>query len=113
LAVAVNNKIDYSVVDCSAGGRLLVAKDLIGSLAETIGQKLTEVATFKGADLVGTTYRHPLYDRVSQVVEGGEYITTESGTGLVHTAPGHGQEDYQTGEEERPRAVSLYLVTES
>jgi isoleucyl-tRNA synthetase len=97
LAVAVNLKIDYSVVECSGGGKLLVAKDLIASLAKTIGQELTEVACFKGADLVGTTYQHPLYDRVSAVVEGGEYITTESGTGLVHTAPGHGQEDYQTG----------------
>jgi len=86
LAVAVNLKIDYAVVECSGGGKLLVAKDLIASLAETIGQELTEVACFKGAELVGTTYQHPLYDLVSAVVEGGEYITTESGTGLVHTA---------------------------
>jgi isoleucyl-tRNA synthetase len=42
-------------------------------------------------------YRHPLADRESEVVVGGDYITTESGTGLVHTAPGHGQEDYITG----------------
>ena len=54
-------------------------------------------ATFLGNELAGTTYQHPLYDRVSAVVEGGDYITTESGTGLVHTAPGHGQEDYLTG----------------
>ena len=39
--------------------------------------------------------RHPLFDRVSPVVVGGDYITTDSGTGLVHTAPGHGQDDYQ------------------
>ena len=38
---------------------------------------------------VGTTYTHPLAGRSSMVVEGGDYITTESGTGLVHTAPGH------------------------
>merc|ERR1719199_250982 len=42
-------------------------------------------------------YTHPLIGRESPVVAGGDYITTESGTGLVHTAPGHGQEDYQTG----------------
>lgn len=47
--------------------------------------------------MIGTTYSHPLYDRQSPVLAGGDYITTESGTGLVHTAPGHGQEDYQTG----------------
>lgn len=55
------------------------------------------VATFPGSDLVGTTYQHPLYKRISPVLAGGDYITTESGTGLVHTAPGHGQEDYLTG----------------
>ena len=47
--------------------------------------------------MVGTTYKHPLYDRTSPILAGGDYITTESGTGLVHTAPGHGQEDYITG----------------
>lgn len=52
---------------------------------------------YRGADLEGCQYRHPLFDRVSPVVVGGDYITTESGTGLVHTAPGHGQEDYQVG----------------
>ena len=41
------------------------------------------VATFKGKDLVGTTYRHPLCERVSEVIAGGDYITTDSGTGLV------------------------------
>lgn len=61
------------------------------------GEKFEVLATLKGSDLVGTTYTHPLYPRTSPVLEGGDYITTESGTGLVHTAPGHGQEDYQTG----------------
>lgn len=42
-------------------------------------------------------YQHPLCERISEVVVGGDYITTEAGTGLVHTAPGHGQEDYVTG----------------
>jgi isoleucyl-tRNA synthetase len=53
------------------------------------------LATLKGSALAGCTYTHPLYDRTSPCVVGGDYITTESGTGLVHTAPGHGQEDYQ------------------
>lgn len=55
------------------------------------------LCTLKGEDIIGTTYTHPLYERNSPVLAGGDYITTESGTGLVHTAPGHGQEDYQTG----------------
>jgi isoleucyl-tRNA synthetase len=48
--------------------------------------------------LAGLIYRHPLLDRTSPVVIGGEYITTESGTGLVHTAPGHGVDDFHTGQ---------------
>lgn len=45
----------------------------------------------------GVRYIHPIDNRECPVVIGGDYITTESGTGLVHTAPGHGQEDYVTG----------------
>lgn len=54
-------------------------------------------ATLTGEALSGTKYRHPLAGRESEVVLGGDYITVESGTGLVHTAPGHGQDDYVTG----------------
>lgn len=61
------------------------------------GEAFEIVTTMPGSDLIGTTYTHPLYDRNSPVLAGGDYITTESGTGLVHTAPGHGQEDYLTG----------------
>ncbi|MEH2380252.1 MAG: isoleucine--tRNA ligase [Nostoc sp.] len=76
---------------------LIVAADLVERLSSTLGVKLTLKATFKGNDLEHTTYRHPLFDRESPIVVGGDYITTESGTGLVHTAPGHGQEDYIVG----------------
>jgi len=61
------------------------------------GELFTVLATMTGDDIVGTMYSHPLYDRKSPVLAGGDYITTEAGTGLVHTAPGHGQEDYLTG----------------
>jgi isoleucyl-tRNA synthetase len=65
--------------------------------AKTLETKLTVVSTIKGEALEHCTYRHPLYDRESEVVIGGDYVTTESGTGLVHTAPGHGLEDYGVG----------------
>ena len=61
------------------------------------GESFEILTTLRGEDLIGTSYTHPLYERNSPVLAGGDYITTESGTGLVHTAPGHGQEDYQTG----------------
>jgi len=102
LAVAVNAELDYAVLSHpSLHHKLIVAKALASSVSSRLGlpegEEASIVGVLKGADLEGTTYRHPLYDRVSKVVIGGDYITTESGTGLVHTAPGHGQEDYLTG----------------
>ena len=114
MAVAVNADLTYAIVHHPTTGKLVVAEDLVAALAKTMklgsdagkdsgdsgsseGRGFEILGTLSGADLVGTTYKHPLYDRVSPVVAGGDYITTESGTGLVHTAPGHGQEDYQTG----------------
>ncbi|EFN52326.1 hypothetical protein CHLNCDRAFT_36907 [Chlorella variabilis] len=105
LAVAVNADLQYAVVEVQGDlpegwtvRRLIVAADLADSLAEKFGIALTTLCTVKGAELEGCSYRHPLFDRTSPVVAGGDYITTESGTGLVHTAPGHGQEDYQVGQ---------------
>ena len=74
---------------------LIVAHDLIERLSEKLGTPLTLLGTVTGAQLAGCQYKHPLFERTSPVVIGGDYITTESGTGLVHTAPGHGTEDYQ------------------
>ncbi|QMS91303.1 isoleucine--tRNA ligase [Nostoc edaphicum CCNP1411] len=106
LAVAVNADLNYAVVEVSHPEAetqcnfkyLIVAADLVERLSSTLGVELTVKATFKGSDLEHTTYRHPLFDRESPIVVGGDYITTESGTGLVHTAPGHGQEDYIVGQ---------------
>ena len=101
LAVAVNPDLSYSVVKHEKTGRLIVATDLASNLAKKFdlpeGEAFEILATMPGSDLLGTTYAHPLYERKSPVLAGGDYITTESGTGLVHTAPGHGQEDYLTG----------------
>ncbi|PSB19724.1 isoleucine--tRNA ligase [Phormidesmis priestleyi ULC007] len=102
LAVSVNPDLVYSVVEVGADfpskfKYLIVAKDLIDRLSETLGTTLTEKATMMGRLLEHCTYRHPLCDRQSEIVIGGDYVTTDSGTGLVHTAPGHGQEDYQVG----------------
>jgi isoleucyl-tRNA synthetase len=107
MAVAVNANIDYCVVEHPqlAGSRLVVAKELAPKLASKLlvpeGGTVPQfqvLHTFKGKALEGTTYRHPFAGRESRVVIGGEYITTESGTGLVHTAPGHGVEDFAVGQ---------------
>lgn len=120
-AVAVNSKLQYAVVevhsnsaDTSASSvnkekrlgnvlkemgnlHLVVALDLVPTLEAKWGVKLTVKASLTGAELENCRYVHPVESRECPVVIGGDYITTESGTGLVHTAPGHGQEDYVTG----------------
>jgi isoleucyl-tRNA synthetase len=102
LAVAVNPDLVYSVVEVGENNPtkfkyLLVAKDLIESLAEKLGTTLEPKGSAMGKLLEHCTYKHPLFDRISEIIIGGDYITTDAGTGLVHTAPGHGQEDYIVG----------------
>ncbi|MGD1857251.1 MAG: isoleucine--tRNA ligase [Leptolyngbyaceae cyanobacterium] len=107
VAVAVNSDLTYTVVEVASGAPfkyLIVGKDLIDTLAGVFGSELTAKVDINGADLAGSTYHHPLYkkentfNRESPIVIGGDYITTESGTGLVHTAPGHGMEDFSVGQ---------------
>ena len=78
-----------------AARRLVVAEDLAEALAAKLGVRLRVLGALTGGQLAGCRYRHPLLPREGPVVVGGDYITTDSGSGLVHTAPGHGQEDYQ------------------
>ncbi|HIK46125.1 MAG TPA: isoleucine--tRNA ligase, partial [Leptolyngbyaceae cyanobacterium M65_K2018_010] len=101
LGVAVNPALTYAVVAVASGRPfqyLLIAKDLSDRMAQVLGSDLTVKAEIQGAALEHSTYRHPLYDRVSPILIGGDYVTTESGTGLVHTAPGHGEEDFKVGQ---------------
>jgi isoleucyl-tRNA synthetase len=102
LAVSVNGSLDYAICrdGSSAAPRyLVVAAALVERLSQSLERPLEALVTLKGSELAGLVYRHPLLDRTSPVVLGGDYITTESGTGLVHTAPGHGVEDFHTGRE--------------
>ncbi|WP_392436137.1 isoleucine--tRNA ligase [Chlorogloeopsis fritschii PCC 9212] len=106
LAVALNPQLNYVVVEVSRKDAdaqsnfkyLIVAADLVERLSSTLEVELTVKTTVKGKELEHSNYLHPLYDRSSPIVIGGDYVTTESGTGLVHTAPGHGQEDYIVGQ---------------
>lgn len=76
---------------------IIVASDLVPTLESKWGVKLVIKKTFIGTALENCRYLHPLDGKECPVVIGGDYISTESGTGLVHTAPGHGQEDYIIG----------------
>ena len=77
---------------------LVVAAELVERLSHVMGRQLTVKETLSGKQLEYCSYQHPLFDRTSPIVIGGDYVTTESGTGLVHTAPGHGLEDFQVGQ---------------
>ena len=99
-AVALNAALSYVLVetDCGAGKEcLLVAGDMLESVAQRYGIKdWSVVGTAPGAAFERLELRHPFFDRVVPVVLG-EHVTTEAGTGAVHTAPGHGHEDFAMG----------------
>ncbi|TVQ56343.1 MAG: isoleucine--tRNA ligase [Phycisphaerales bacterium] len=100
LAIAVHERYRYALVQMD-GNVTVLASDLVKKVAEIGGASDVEVlAECDGAALVGVKYRHPFCERTSPVVSA-EYVTLEDGTGLVHTAPGHGSEDYQTGLREK------------
>eukprot|EP01035_Chromulina_nebulosa_P012052 gene12052-16083_t len=97
LAIALHPEVDYVVADLGAE-RIVVAEALLGSVlsAAKVEAAPAIVAKKKGAELEKLAPRHPFIDRASPVVLA-DYVTTDSGTGAVHTAPGHGAEDYLTG----------------
>ncbi len=99
-AVALNPEFEYAVVQCDAGAgaeRLLLADCLLKDVMLRFGvEKYQVVAYCKGSDLEGQMLGHPLYKREVPVILG-DHVTAEAGTGAVHTAPGHGQDDYVVG----------------
>ncbi len=108
LAIAVNEKFEYALVFID-GAVTVLAKDAVERVTKAAkSQDVAILATAPGSKLVGLRYRHPFVDSSRGegapsatpavfTVVGAEYVTLEDGTGLVHTAPGHGTEDYQTG----------------
>ncbi|MBK6528601.1 MAG: isoleucine--tRNA ligase [Deltaproteobacteria bacterium] len=97
LAIAVHPALDYVVLKGADGEGLLVAASLAESVAKSAG--LTEVVVgpvFKGEALVGLQGRHPFEARWSTLF-GADHVESGAGTGLVHTAPGHGRDDYKLG----------------
>ncbi|QMS85837.1 isoleucine--tRNA ligase [Candidatus Xianfuyuplasma coldseepsis] len=98
LAIAVGDHILYSFVKVDGDQIYLCGTDLISELTAKFGWERVEVLEdIKGYELEHMTYKHPLYDRVSPIVLG-HHVSTEGGTGLVHTAPGHGEDDFVIGQ---------------
>lgn len=93
LAVAVNPDFEYVRVKVD-NNYFVVANKLLKQIAKIIGWKKYEVVkTFKGAELEKVMYQHPLYDKKNPIILA-EYVSIEDGTGLVHNAPGFGDDDY-------------------
>jgi len=96
VAIAVHPDLDYAFVS-AAGQTLVMVKDLVSRVMEAaVIKDYKIVKTVKGKELEGIEAQHPFIDRKSKVVLA-DYISNVDGTGCVHTAPGHGQDDYKTG----------------
>ena len=100
-AVALHPDLEYTLLQCNSPQgreRLLIAEPLVKDAMGRYGiDDYRVVANCRGKDLEGVMLRHPFYAREVPVILG-EYVTTDTGTGAVHTAPGHGLEDYVVGE---------------
>lgn len=97
LAIAVHPDVTYVVADLGAE-RILVAEALLNQVvtAAKLEAQPSVVQTLPGKTIEKLQARHPFIDRASPIVLA-DYVTTETGTGCVHTAPGHGSDDYLTG----------------
>ncbi|GGJ43459.1 isoleucine--tRNA ligase [Virgibacillus salexigens] len=93
LGISVHPDLDYAVVAVGSE-KYVIAQALIETVAETLEWQNPEVVkTFKGAEAEKIVAKHPFYDRESLVMLG-DHVTTDAGTGCVHTAPGHGEDDF-------------------
>ncbi len=97
-AVALNPYLNYVLVDCGEE-QLLIAEDLLPLVMQRYKiEKYRVLGRAEGEKLLGVKVKHPFYDKQVPVVLG-EHVTVDSGTGAVHTAPAHGQDDYAMGKQ--------------
>ncbi len=96
LAISVHPRFNYQVV-LVKDKKYVVGETLLNEVATLLGWEDVKVlGTLKGQELEFAQYKHPLYDRISPIIVG-DHVTDTDGTGLVHTAPGHGEDDYRIG----------------
>lgn len=101
-AVALHPGLDYALVQFDKGQgqeRMVFAREMVSGVMMRYGiEQFTELGVCSGSALAGLILKHPIYDRQVPVILG-EHVTTDAGTGAVHTAPGHGHEDFAAGVE--------------
>ncbi|ULG72806.1 isoleucine--tRNA ligase [Macrococcus brunensis] len=99
VAIAVNPELTYVQVNVE-GKSYIVTQALLDSVCEAVGwdkEAVTIEKEFKGTELERLTVQHPFIDRESLLILG-DHVTTDAGTGCVHTAPGHGEDDFIVGQ---------------
>ncbi|RDI42819.1 isoleucine--tRNA ligase [Aquicella lusitana] len=98
-AVALNPLLNYTLVEMDGREQLLIAETLLPSVLQRYGvENHRTLGKITGEKLSGIKLKHPFYEREVPIVVG-EHVTVESGTGAVHTAPAHGQDDYIVGQQ--------------
>jgi len=105
-AVCLKADLEYCAVDLD-GETIILAVDLADNLFSKLEKNTPEITKIvKGSELENLKLKHPVIDNLNVPVILGDHVTTETGTGCVHTAPGHGQEDYQIGLKYKLEVVS-------
>ncbi|MDY3092561.1 MAG: class I tRNA ligase family protein, partial [Erysipelotrichaceae bacterium] len=97
LAICLNEAFDYAVVNTEKGKLIVLASKVDELLPKFKVTNLGVVKTLKGRELEGITVKHPFYPERPSVIILGNHVTDEDGTGCVHTAPGHGLDDFYVG----------------
>lgn len=99
VAITVHPELTYVQMNVD-GTRFIIAEALVDAVAEQLGwdkEAVVREKDFKGSELEYIEAQHPFIDRISLIING-EHVTTDAGTGCVHTAPGHGEDDFIVGQ---------------
>lgn len=105
VAISIHPEFEYALVQTKQG-KLMLAKELVKGLMELMEDENYQILeTFTGADLEYVVCEHPFIERDSLIILG-EHVTLEAGTGCVHTAPGHGEDDFIVGKKYELQVIS-------
>ena len=116
MAITISDKYDYALVKVKRDGKeenYIVMDDMVEDLMKAFGiEEYKKVKTIKNEELSGVEYKHPFLDRISKVILGSDdtiLVEKGSGTGLVHTAPAYGNEDYLAG---KKYGIEMYVAVD-
>ena len=116
MAITISDKYDYALVKVQKDGKeenYVLMDDMVEDLMKTFGiEEYKKVKTITNKELEGVEYKHPFIDRISKVILGSDdtiLVEKGSGTGLVHTAPAYGNEDYLAG---KKHGIEMYVAVD-